>query len=177
MSSVQEAAAPKPLSLIPFPSSFIIIMTTANNNNVNAPPSPTTFSPPLKNNKMDVGQHPQQHEHDVEDGIHLVAHSGQPPSPGSWLPSHDNDNHHHDDDDDDGFSDPFDIANTKTASLESLKRWRVPSLFTLLFFTRLLFPFSFPPPPPLFFIAHANDDLILGYFFSLTSCISCICVI
>ncbi|XP_027167823.1 calcium-transporting ATPase 9, plasma membrane-type [Coffea eugenioides] len=99
---------------------------TTGNNNVNAP-SPTTFSPPLKNNKMDVGQHPQQHEHDVEAGIHLVAHSGQPPSPGSWLPSHDNDNHHHDDDDD-GFSDPFDIANTKTASLESLKRWRQASL-------------------------------------------------
>ncbi|XP_027122620.1 calcium-transporting ATPase 9, plasma membrane-type-like [Coffea arabica] len=99
-------------------------MTTANNNNVNAPPSPTTFSPPLKNNKMlNV---PQQHELDVEAGIHVVA---QPPSSGSWLPSHDN--HHHDDDDDDdddAFSDPFDIANTKTASLESLKRWRQASL-------------------------------------------------
>lgn len=70
---------------------------------------------------MDVGGQQQQllHHHDVEAGIPVVANSA-----GSWVPCHDN----HDDTDDDAFSDPFDIANTKTASLESLKRWRQASL-------------------------------------------------
>ena len=33
--------------------------------------------------------------------------------------------HHEEDDNEDQFDDPFDIGNTKNASVQSLKRWRV----------------------------------------------------
>lgn len=44
-------------------------------------------------------------------------------------PSKDNDDLKNHLDPDDDASDPFDIAHTKNASVETLKRWRVISLF------------------------------------------------
>lgn len=48
--------------------------------------------------------------HDLETGDSSAAQDGA--DGGDWAG-------------DDDFSDPFDIANTKNASHESLKRWRV----------------------------------------------------
>ncbi|KAL3511531.1 hypothetical protein ACH5RR_024248 [Cinchona calisaya] len=74
--------------------------TGINNNNKQNAPSPLPLI------TMDHGGHAHPHHQDVEAGI-VVA---------SVVSC------------DDDFSDPFDIANTKTASLESLKRWRQAAL-------------------------------------------------
>lgn len=60
----------------------------------------------------------QSHEGDLEAGKADVAGAN----------ANENGGCADDDDDDDGFSDPFDIANTKTASVQALKRWRVRPL-------------------------------------------------